>query len=104
MPMLRAVLMTRQAISPRFAIRILLNMALLPLRGSVRACPADPRGRSLLQESADALDGLWRGTDVGDALRCILNELIRNRMMCDGSDQVLGCGLRLRSSGQKGLE
>src|SRR3712207_3156106 len=96
--------MTRQAISPRFAIRILLNMALLPLRGSVRACLADPRGRSLLQKSADTLDGLWRGTDASDALRRVLNELIRNRVMCDGLDQLLGCGLRLRSSGEKGLE
>src|SRR5215207_408052 len=96
--------MTRQAISPRFAIRILLNMALLPLRGSVRACPADPRGRSLLQECTDALDGLRRGANVGDALRRVLNELIRNRVMGDGLDQLLGCGLRLRAPGEKGLE
>src|SRR3954452_19661908 len=104
MSMLRAVLMTRQAISPRFAIRILVNMALLPLRRSVRACSADPRGRSLLQEGADALDGLWRGTDAGDALRRILNELIGDRAVCDGSDQLLGGGLRFRSSREKGLE
>src|SRR6476619_6348346 len=82
MPILRAVLMTRQAISPRLAIRILVNMSVSCWKGSdvrvVRSPMSErdvpvlaPRVLELLvaqhhQGAADALAGLVRQDHVVD--------------------------------------
>src|SRR5690606_19638052 len=72
MPILRAVLITRQAISPRFAIRIFLNMFGFPPLGSERdVAVLAPRVVELLvaqhrQRAADALAGGVRHDHVVD--------------------------------------
>src|SRR5258706_4563491 len=59
-PISRAVAITRQAISPRFAIRILPNMS---------APGRKPRWLPLLEERGDALAAFGRDADLGDAAR-----------------------------------
>src|SRR5574337_986049 len=62
MPILRAVLMTRQAISPRLAIRILVNMSWRPRRSKRNVVVLAPRVIQFLlpqhgQRAGDALAG-----------------------------------------------
>src|SRR3954466_7569826 len=94
----RHVRMTRQAISPRFAIRILENMASGNRRCVFREDRLrgrrDPGRLALLEECADAFTAFGRRTDAGDAFGRVLDELARHRPVRDRADQVLGFALR----------
>src|SRR5262249_28687864 len=80
-PRARAVAITRQAISPRLAIRILPNMS---------ALGRYPRGFPLFEERCDALAAFGRDADLGDALRGVVDQCVRDRAASrDGPDQVL---------------
>src|ERR1700712_3771389 len=59
-PSRRQVRMMRQAISPRFAIRILSNI--------LASSPGPPRWRALFQEGVEPLARLLRGTTGRDLL------------------------------------
>src|SRR3954463_9291111 len=67
MPMRCAVRITRQAISPRLAIRIFANTLALP------------RGLALLEERRDAFLALGRRADLGDAPRRVRLQRIVDR-------------------------
>src|SRR5512134_198752 len=79
-PMRRAVFATRQAISPRFAIRILRNTLGLP-RG--------PGGLALLEERSDSFLAFGGDTDLGDALRGVVDHRVVDAPGRNGADQVL---------------
>src|SRR6185295_18061467 len=79
-PMRRAVLATRQAISPRFAIRILRNMLGLS---------RNPRRLALLEERRDAFLSLGRDADLGDSLRGVVDHCIVDWARGDTANQVL---------------
>src|ERR1035437_3716943 len=64
--MRRAVAATRQAISPRLAIRILLNMRCLCL-GWFVVTSGKPIGFALLQKRLHAFLALGAGTNAGNA-------------------------------------
>src|SRR5258708_40299362 len=75
MPMSRAAVMTRQAISPRLAMRILRNtLLLLPRRlYAHRLEILDPGRFPLLEERRDAFLAFGGNPDLGDApggVRC----------------------------------
>src|SRR3954468_13392710 len=82
MPMRFAVRITRQAISPRLAIRILRNTLALP------------GGLALLEERGDAFASLGRGADLGDAPRGIGLQRIVDRPAGDVAYEVLDAGMR----------
>jgi hypothetical protein len=65
--MRRAVLMTRQAISPRFAIRIFVNMA---------SALGNPVGFALLEEGGHAFAAFVAGAQARDALRGVLDHFV----------------------------
>src|SRR5439155_16219546 len=73
MPRRLAVAATRQAISPRLAIRIFLNMLVspvfLPLPGGEGTSVSKPRRPALLKERLHAFLAFVAGTHVGDAAR-----------------------------------
>src|SRR4051812_38164705 len=97
--------MTRQAISPRFAIRILPNMAaLLPqTRQSGRDRPTQAAARfSRNAPMPSTASGVARMR----AMRCAVSSTsssVTGRLR-DGADQLLGGRLRLRSPGEERLE
>src|SRR5512144_629030 len=68
-PSARAAAITRQAISPRLAMRILRNtLFLLPPRLHLHGLELlHPGGLTLLQERGDALAAFRRDADLGDA-------------------------------------
>src|SRR5262245_36667077 len=77
-PMARAPRMTRQAISPRLATRILRN-TLFPLARGFYAHRLEllhPGGFALLQERGDALLAFGRHADLGDALRGVIDHRV----------------------------
>src|SRR6188474_2414999 len=86
-PMRRAVLATRQAISPRFAIRILRNTLGLS---------RNPRRLALLEERRDAFLPLGRDADLGDALRGVVDHCVVDCAGRDETNQVLDLRQRLR--------
>src|SRR6185436_985187 len=91
MPMSRAAVMTRQAISPRLAMRILRNtLLLLPRRlDAHRLEILHPRRLALLEERGDAFLAFGRDADLGDALGGIGDHRIVERPRRHGADQVL---------------
>src|SRR5256714_10138240 len=96
MPMRRAVLVTRQAISPRLAIRILANTGhtLFLLLGALFHRLRQPWGFSLLEEGAHAFPAL-RGCPGGsDARGHVVQESRVDPSPCHRTDQVLGHGVR----------
>src|ERR1051325_1044104 len=84
-----AVRMTRQAISPRFAIRILRNTLALPGR------------LALLEEGGDAFLAFARGADLGDAACRVGLELAVDRSARHLANQVLDARMRLAATGKQ---
>src|SRR5512137_2514854 len=90
MPIFLAVLMTRHAISPRLAIRILLNMFLSPGAGSERdVAVLAPRVLQLLvaqhrQRAADALARLVRLDHVVDVAAAAGDERVGEAVLVLG--------------------
>src|SRR3954463_6762641 len=82
MPMRFAVRITRQAISPRLAIRILRNTLALPGR------------LALLEERGDAFASVGGGADLGDAPRRVGLQRIVDRPARDVAHEVLDAGMR----------
>src|SRR3989475_3776955 len=79
-PSLRAVRITRHAISPRLAIRILPNTSVF----------SPPPGRlALLEERGDALPALGRDADLGDAPGGVRDQRRVHGPAADGADQLL---------------
>src|SRR3989442_15247918 len=85
MPMRRAVLATRQAISPRLAIRILANTgrALFFLLGALFHRLLQPSRLALLEEGAHALPAFFGRPCSGDATRHIGPRLGCDRALRD---------------------
>src|SRR5260370_33406342 len=83
--------MTRHAISPRLAIRILVNMVL----------SLEPIRLTFFKESADAFLGLGRRSKMGDALRRFLDHDIVDGAVDEAAYELLGGRLSLRSSNQQ---
>src|SRR5881394_3242618 len=81
-PMRFAVRITRQAISPRLAIRILRNTLALPGR------------LALFEERGDAFPSLGRSADLGDAPRRVGLQRIVDRPAGDVAHEVLDAGMR----------
>src|SRR5439155_6401338 len=92
MPRRRAVLMTRQAISPRLAMRIFLNMV----------SALDPPGSAFVEKGADALFCFGCRTQSRNALRRVFHQGVIERTVNDGADQFLRCRLRLGSAAEQG--
>src|SRR5690606_5838906 len=88
MPMRRAVAATRQAISPRFAIRILSNMRPASLR---------PARLALLEEGRDALGGVLGGARARDPLGGLVRERVVDAPAAHRADELLGGVDRLRA-------
>src|SRR5512142_2878931 len=86
MPMRFAVRITRQAISPRFAIRILRNTLALP------------GGLALLEEGGDAFLALGRSADLGDAPRGVALQRIIDRPAGDLAHEVLDARVRFAAA------
>src|SRR5690606_16758785 len=90
MPILRAVLMTRQAISPRFAIRIFLNMYVFLVRRSERdVAVLAPRILELLvlehrQRAAHTLARLVRHDHVVDEAARARHERVGEALLVHG--------------------
>src|ERR687890_674050 len=95
MPNLRHVLMTLHAISPRLAMRTLVNIGITPLADLADGLSPHPGGRPLLHESTDALLAFGRGPDAGNPLSRVLDHSVRHRCVRHGPNEVLGSGLRL---------
>src|SRR4051795_3824234 len=97
MPSRRAVRMTRQAISPRLAIRILENMGL----------PRGPGRLAFFKEPRQPLAAFGRGADGGDPVGGVVDPARVDRTGGDGENEVLGGALRggtaLRQPGQDGV-
>src|SRR5690349_5912549 len=91
-PSLRAVRITRQAISPRFAIRIRENTL------------SRPGGLALLEEGSDAFSSLRRHADLGNALCRLGNEGVVDRMIRHRLHELLDARERLRTAGDEVLE
>src|SRR3954467_13200870 len=91
-PILWAVRMTRQAISPRFAIRILENTS------------ARPGGLALLEERSDPFLAFRRDADLGNALRGLRDERVVDRMIGDRLYELLDARERLCAAGDEMLE
>src|SRR3546814_6517858 len=81
MPSRFAVRMTRQAISPRLAIRILRNTDPLPLHRPVRL--------ALVEEGGQPLLSFRTGAAVGDILRGEFPQRLVDHGMRDAGDQPL---------------
>src|SRR2546427_5494506 len=98
MPMRLAVLATRQAISPRLAIRILANTgrALFFLLGALFHRLPHPCGLALLEEGAHAFSAFLGRPCTGDAARHIGPRFGRDRPLRDRVDPFLGCSVRPR--------
>src|SRR5436190_14845967 len=96
MPMRRAVLVTRQAISPRSAIRILANTGrtLFLLPGALFHRLRQPGGFSLLEKGAHAFLALRGCPGGGDARRHVVQDSRVDSSPCHRTDQVLGHGVR----------
>src|SRR5688572_2434222 len=92
-PRSRAAVITRQAISPRLATRILRNTLVL----------FHPGGLALLDEGSDPLAALGRNADLGDALRCVVDQGIVDRPG-DRADEVLDLPHRKRSAQNQVVE
>src|SRR5690349_3021741 len=92
MPMRFAVRITRQAISPRLAIRILRNTLALP------------RGLALLEERRDAFFALGRGADLGDAPRGLRFQFVVDRPAGDIAHQLLDARVRRGAAGEQVVE
>src|SRR5919107_3671176 len=90
MPNLRHVLMTLHAISPRLAMRTLVNIGVTPPADLADRLRPHPGGRPLRQESTDALLAFRRGTDAGDPLSRVLDHGIRHRCIRHGAYKLLG--------------
>src|SRR5271167_2030880 len=100
MPMSRAAAMTRQAISPRLATRILRNTLLLLARrlDAHRFELLNPIGLAFLQEGGDALPAFRRNADFRDALRRVGDHGVIRGSGGYGADQVLDLGVRLAAA------
>src|SRR6185369_9747215 len=96
MPMARAAAITRQAISPRLAMRILRNTLFLrPLRLHLHGFEfLHPGGLALLQERGDAFLALGRDTYLGDAFRGVGNHRVVHRAGAHLAHQVLDLAVR----------
>src|SRR2546430_772435 len=96
MSMRRAVLATRQAISPRLAIRILANTGrtLFLLLGALLHRLRQPGGFSLLEKGAHAFLALRGCPGGGDARGHVVQESRVDRPPCHRADQVLGYRVR----------
>src|SRR6188768_2267401 len=88
MPSRRAVRMTRQAISPRLAIRILENMEL----------PRCPSRLALFKEPRQPLAPFGRGADGGDPFGGVVDKVGIDGPVSDGGNEVLGGALRGRTA------
>src|SRR5436190_19542763 len=91
-PMRFAVRITRQAIWPRFAIRILRNTLALPGR------------LALLEEGGDAFLAFGRGADLGDAACRIGLERAVDRPARHLADQVFDARMRFAAGGKQMLD
>src|SRR5436190_8828093 len=98
MPMRRAVLVTRQAISPRLAIRILANTGrtLFLLLGALFHRLRQPCGFSLLEKGAHAFLAFRGCPGGGDARGQVNHQLGVDPPAGDRMDQVLGHRVRPR--------
>src|SRR3954447_22099521 len=98
MPSLRAVRMTRQAISPRLAIRILVNMVL----------PRCPGRLALFKEPRQPLASFRGGADGGDPFGGVVDQARVDRTVGDREDKVFGgvlsFGAALGQSCQQGVD
>src|SRR5258706_8520742 len=94
--MSRAAAMTRQAISPRLAIRIFRNtLFLLPRRlHAHRLELLYPGGLSLFKERSNTFLALGRDADFGDAFRRVGNCRVVRSVGGNAADQVFDLGLR----------
>src|SRR6185503_19250825 len=94
MPMPRAAVMTRQAISPRLAMRILRNtLLLLPRRlYAHRLEIPDPGRLPLFEERRDAFLALGGNADLGDAFGGIGNHGVIGRPCRHRPHQILDLG------------
>src|SRR6266581_7260048 len=92
MPMRRAVLATRAAISPRLAIRILANTGrtLFFLLCALFHRLRQPRGFALLEKGAHALLAFRGCPGGGDPCGHVVQQLGVDPPPCDRMDQVLG--------------
>src|SRR5438309_3592121 len=94
-PSLRAVRITRHAISPRLAIRILPNTSVF----------SPPPGRlALLEERGDALPAFWRDADLGDAPGGVRDQRCVHGPSGNGPDQLLDFCVRFASAGEEVLD
>src|SRR2546425_12217785 len=94
-PRRRAVRITRHAISPRLAIRILPNTSVF----------SPPPGRlALLEERGDALPALGRDADLGDAPGGVRDQRCVHRPPGDGADQLLDFCVRFASASKEVLD
>src|SRR5258706_3579323 len=95
-----AVLMTRQAISPRFAIRIFLNI--LTSQNScataARALCVRPDRATFVEEGAESLPSLGRRAQRCDPPRGVLDHRIVDRPVGHRADQVGRSRLGARTS------
>src|SRR6185369_2478338 len=96
MPMSRAAAITRQAISPRLAMRTLRNTLLLLPRGLDAHCleVLHPRGLALFEEGGDAFLALGRDADFRDALGRVCDYGVVGRTGAHRAQQVLDLGVR----------
>src|SRR2546422_8194461 len=98
-PMPRAVLATRAAISPRLAIRIFWNTGralFFPLRALLWLRLRHPGRGALLEEGAHALPAFVGRPGAADAPGHIGDQLGRDRPQRDRADQLLGRRVRSR--------
>src|SRR5258706_14689285 len=98
MPMRRAVRVTRQAISPRLAIRILANTGrtLFLLPGALFHRLRQPGGFSLLEKGAHSFPALRGRPGGGDAGGHVVHQSGVDPPPCHRTDQVLGDRVRPR--------
>src|SRR5438270_375075 len=96
MPMRRAVLVTRQAISPRLAIRIWgkTGRTLFLLLGALFHRLPQPCGLALLEKGAHAFLALRGGPGGGDASGHVVHQSGIDPPPRDRTDQVLGHRVR----------
>src|SRR3954451_19891753 len=97
MPSRRAGWMTRQGVSPRLAIRILVNMGL----------PHGPGRLAFFKEPRQTFPPFGRGADGGDPFGGVVDKAGIDGPVSDGENEVLGGALRggtaLRQPGQDGV-
>src|SRR5436190_3133160 len=94
-PMRRAVFATRQAISPRFAIRILRNTLGLP---------REPGRLALLEERRDSFLPFRRDADLGDPLRGVVDHCVVDGAGRDAPNEILDFGQSRGTSGNEVLQ